>query len=642
MLSSVPVRVRLGVLLLLAAGMAVGCDDNATGPKQAELVPLGLQAIDLEGQVALLVVEVTGPGQLEPIIGNFAFEDGRASGVLEVALGLRHFEARAYHQEGFLTHQGATTQVVRPGDSEVKISLVPVTGDVHIDVTIGAFAMRVEPAEVEAVVGEVVAFAALVTGPDGATDTEAEPIWGSSHLGVAEVDASGAATVYVDGEALIAASYGGVSATALLKVRSPFRDFPVELEDGGAPAADGLGTGFATTVAAGDDDWPFRLHGFVVPDGSDPEEVVWAMRIQGAAQKEGEDPAFPLLFSLAGAVTPSDLVVLPTGFVAEGGRSAAVEAAVEITEELEKAGPDLDRVAELVQILIALMGGPAECPDEICGEVATAPSVLSVSPSDGAQGASVATALVVSFDQAMDPSTLTGKTTLDAGPCSGTVQASTDEFATCIPFLNGTAVMSGANTVATLTPAPGLAFGSTFRVRLTQGAASANGVPMGSTFETPAGFTTALDDRDVDRAWNESGNELEADFCSVHHPTELVVAAGVESDLVFGRLFEEGLTNELDTAGISVRAELGFGPRDRNPQWETGWTFVAAHFEGQEADHHVYSTRITPPHPGLYGYVYRFSLDYGASWTYCDASGSGSGEALSFETPRIPVLTVTG
>jgi hypothetical protein len=632
---------RLALLVALAALLAAGCRDVATGPDVHELIGLNLQAMNLDGQLALLVVEVTGAGQSEPIIGNFAFEDGTASGVLRVPLGQRTFVARAYHQEGFLTHQGSVTQTVRPGDSEVRIPLTPVSGDVTIEVILGAHSIEVTPGAVEAVVGDELSFHALVTGPDGNPDGAAMPIWGSSNIAVAEIDGTGTATAYLDGEAVIAASHEGVSATAVLSVRSPFRDFPVAIDDGSSEGQTaGAGTVFAAELEPGDETWPLRLHGYVSIQDTEPMPWVWEASV-GLVVDKDEGGLLPA-YTLNASEIPPDMEFSQVHITILGGRAAAVEAAEELMAELDGGTPDWVRVTELTEILIALMGGPTECPEGVCDAPAPSdePTVVAVSPSDGATEAGVGSPLALTFNLPMDPSTLTGKTTLDAGPCTGTVQASTDGFATCIPVASGLPAMSGEGTVATFLPAPGLAFGSTFRVRVTEEAQTVDGVPLPSAFETAVGFTTALDDREEDRALNESGLALEADFCSVHHPSELALASGTESEPVLGRLLEVGLTDTSESALPQVHAQLGFGPRDRNPQWESGWTFVDADFNGRVGDQHEYEARVPPQAPGAFGYVYRFSLDEGGSWTYCDAAGSGSGEGLSFETPRIPLLTV--
>ncbi len=48
---------------------------------------------------------------------------------------------------------------------------------------------------------------------------------------------------------------------------------------------------------------------------------------------------------------------------------------------------------------------------------------------------------------------------------------------------------------------------------------------------------------------------------------------------------------------------------------------------------------------GSYGYVYRFSLDYGISWTVCDLAagdfGAGSNPNLTFDLSEIGPLTST-
>ena len=54
---------------------------------------------------------------------------------------------------------------------------------------------------------------------------------------------------------------------------------------------------------------------------------------------------------------------------------------------------------------------------------------------------------------------------------------------------------------------------------------------------------------------------------------------------------------------------------------------------------------FTAPAAGSYRYVYRFSLDQGVSWTYCDNnqgdSGAGSNPGLTFDLENEAVLTVT-
>lgn len=121
------------------------------------------------------------------------------------------------------------------------------------------------------------------------------------------------------------------------------------------------------------------------------------------------------------------------------------------------------------------------------GACVAAPAVASVSPADGASAAA-STTIAVTFTVAMNPTTLTAQTT--AGSCSGSIQVSLDNFTNCIALSSSSAVMSGGNTIATVTPAPGLLVNTTYRVRVTTAATGSSGTALASTFTQATGFTT--------------------------------------------------------------------------------------------------------------------------------------------------------
>src|SRR5262249_13362678 len=107
------------------------------------------------------------------------------------------------------------------------------------------------------------------------------------------------------------------------------------------------------------------------------------------------------------------------------------------------------------------------------GACVVPPAVAATLPADGA--APIAnTAVSVTSTDAMNPATLTGQPA--AGPCSGSIQVSLDNFASCIAFSSGAASMSGGNTIATFTPAPGLLVNRTYKIRVTTAAADPVGV----------------------------------------------------------------------------------------------------------------------------------------------------------------------
>jgi len=95
-------------------------------------------------------------------------------------------------------------------------------------------------------------------------------------------------------------------------------------------------------------------------------------------------------------------------------------------------------------------------------------------------------------------------------------------------------------------------------------------------------------------------------------------------------------------AHASIKAQFGFGPNATNPITQpAGWTFVNAAYSAQIGNDDEYFASFTAPAPGTYGYVYRFSLDGGTSYTYCDTDGAGSNTGLVFSAAQLGVMTVT-
>ena len=131
----------------------------------------------------------------------------------------------------------------------------------------------------------------------------------------------------------------------------------------------------------------------------------------------------------------------------------------------------------------------------------------------------------------------------------------------------------------------------------------------------------------------------------IQFPDSLTVPTGSTSPLVFGQIYEAGVTEQGAGPSVAVTAQLGFGPATANPSYQPGWTWVPASFNIQVANNDEYMASFTAPSPGDYRYAYRFSLDGGASWTYCDTAqgdfGAGSNAGLAFQFENLGVLTVT-
>jgi collagen triple helix repeat protein len=133
----------------------------------------------------------------------------------------------------------------------------------------------------------------------------------------------------------------------------------------------------------------------------------------------------------------------------------------------------------------------------------------------------------------------------------------------------------------------------------------------------------------------------QATLCSLQGPPTLTYAAPATlvSEPVFGRIFEPGLT-EAAGPNPAVFAQLGWGPVGSLPSFPD-WHWDPAVWSGQAGDADEYRDSIGEPRPGTYAYTYRFTLDGGQSWTYCDLDGAGTAPGAAFDVTQLGLLTVT-
>ncbi|HEY8209953.1 MAG TPA: lamin tail domain-containing protein [Myxococcaceae bacterium] len=131
----------------------------------------------------------------------------------------------------------------------------------------------------------------------------------------------------------------------------------------------------------------------------------------------------------------------------------------------------------------------AWAPADVTPSGCPAPTVLFASPDNGTTGVSPTPDVTAFFDQPMTQASMNGQTVV--GLCTGTIQLSGDNFATCVPFTTGSATLAGNNTQATLTSATTLKGASPYRIRITTAATSGNGSTLASAFTQATGFTVA-------------------------------------------------------------------------------------------------------------------------------------------------------
>jgi hypothetical protein len=141
---------------------------------------------------------------------------------------------------------------------------------------------------------------------------------------------------------------------------------------------------------------------------------------------------------------------------------------------------------------------------------------------------------------------------------------------------------------------------------------------------------------------NDSGEALEADYCVIQFPSTISVSSGALSPLVFGRLYEAGLTGQGTFPADGVLAEVGYAVAGTPPLPLVGWHFVEAVPNLAVGNDHEYMAQfVAPAEAGEYDFLVRFSIDGGGTWTLCDLEGAGSNDGLEFNPDALGAMTVT-
>lgn len=111
------------------------------------------------------------------------------------------------------------------------------------------------------------------------------------------------------------------------------------------------------------------------------------------------------------------------------------------------------------------------------------------------------------------------------------------------------------------------------------------------------------------------------DWCNLQWPFEMTVVVNNESDAVYSQVYEEGVTDNIGQGG-GIKAQLGYGDQDDDVEL---WKWEDAIFNVDVGNNDEYMARIRPEKIGNYLYAFRYSMDEGKSWVYCDIDGSDNG-----------------
>lgn len=125
-----------------------------------------------------------------------------------------------------------------------------------------------------------------------------------------------------------------------------------------------------------------------------------------------------------------------------------------------------------------------------------------------------------------------------------------------------------------------------------------------------------------------TGTTDAVDWCSVLAPSSTSTTAGVPTEPISGSVRVAGVTDGPGQ-GSGVAGQVGMGPLDSDPVTDTGWVWSNAPYESDDGTDDVYASALAVFEPGTYAFAYRFSVDSGLTYLYCDADGSSSVDPYS-------------
>ena len=136
------------------------------------------------------------------------------------------------------------------------------------------------------------------------------------------------------------------------------------------------------------------------------------------------------------------------------------------------------------------------------------------------------------------------------------------------------------------------------------------------------------------------------DWCDTQYPASITTKVNAPTENIYGRVFEAGVT-EAPGKGAGIAAQLGYGDPGDDPSADPSlYTWVPAVFNVNAGNNDEYMASLTVAAEGVYAYVYRFSMDGGATWVFCDLDGSDNGFSrlamgtLTVEKAGLPAPTV--
>lgn len=456
--------------------------------------------------------------------------------------------------------QGLVTGVTA-GTANVSATQGTVTSAAVVTVTPAAatlVSIAVTPANPSAALGRTQQFVATGTYSDSSSaDLSATVTWASATTSVATINATGLATSVSQGTSVVSATLGAVSGSTTLTV-GPAVVVSVAVTPASPTVARGLTQQFTATATYSDGS---ALDVSATATWASATPSVATISASGLATgvAEGTSVISALVGGLSGSTTltvgpavlvsidvaPNPLpvtvggtdVVSVTGTYSDGSLASVAATATYTPADASIAtvsgGTVSGHAAGSTVITVAV--GSVSTTFTVNVTAAVTLSVSSTSPASGATGVSSLTSIAVTFSAAVNPATVTTQTS--SGVCTGSIQVSRDDFASCIAL--AAATMSGGDTVATVTASPALAFGGSYKIRVTTSVQTPSGIALSSQFVLTNAFVTAADTTTcpttllISQVYGGGGtggaSAFGFDFVELHNPTNAAMTLNGKS-----------------------------------------------------------------------------------------------------------------
>ncbi|HEY1547350.1 MAG TPA: Ig-like domain-containing protein [Kofleriaceae bacterium] len=422
-----------------------------------------------------------------------------------------------------------------------------ISGTTSLTASVPLLSIAVTPADPTIALLFSQQFTATGTYADSSTaDITTQVTWNSADPLVVGITAAGLATGLVPGTSTITATLGAISGSTTATVSSATL-VSIAITPADPSLALGLTQQFTATGTFSDSSTQ-DLTTQVTWTSSDPTiATIAGTGLATSVAVGGPITITATLGAISGtttltviaavlesiAVTPANPEILPGGteqFIATGTYSDTTTQVLTATVTWAAADPTIATVVATTGKATGVAPGTTSISATLGTVVGSTQltvdglEVTQIAPIDGSVGVRVNPAIVLTFNLAVDPTTIT-PIAADAA-CSGSVQLSADSFATCIGL---TATYNAADTVATLATTTALTAGTTYQVRVLGSVATTAGFTLGTDVTQPNGFTVGGGSLVISQLYGGGGNSgayYNEDFVELHNNAATSVNLG--------------------------------------------------------------------------------------------------------------------